>query len=199
MPPAKLDLRRIGPDELVAGQPLPGDLRNAEGHIILPAGQILQPAHLQNLEARVTAELYAGPDWDGNMGCTFDSPTAVVDQVLHRFGEQGPTANRRAQQRHPWSVLLTVVIEEAGDDRSIPREIQVTTVDISRRGFAFYYRQYISLDTRVRAQFDSLPNRPRVAGVVRNCRLTGGARHRIGVQFIQPKELKAADGRRKPA
>ena len=71
-------------------------------------------------------------------------------------------------------------------------------MDISRRGFAFYYRQYVPLDTRVRAQFDSLPNCPRVAGVVRNCRLTRGTQHRIGVQFVQSDESGATDGRRQP-
>ena len=198
MPLAKSDLRRIEPHELVAGRPLPGDLRDAQGNIILPAGRILQPPHLQDLEGPVITDLYAGPDWDGDTGRTCDSPAAVVDEIFHRFGEKTPTTNQRAQQRHAWSVPLTVVIEEGGKHGTIRREIEVTTADISRRGFAFYYRQYISLNTRVRAQFDSLPNRPRVAGVVRNCRLTRGTQHRIGVQFVQSGKLAATDGRRKP-
>ena len=190
MPVAKSDLRLISQEELALGEPLPGDLRDSDGYILLAAGSILQAKDLQELGSRANGELYVGPEWCGGDAKAVNSPDAVVDEIFERHGGRKPATEERSRVRYPWRVPLTVVLEEPQKHDVIAREIKVVTADISRRGFAFYYRQYIALGTYVQAQFDSLPDRPRLAAVVRNCRLIEGTRHRIGAQFIRPTKHK---------
>ncbi len=193
MPFAKPNIRLIDSNELVLGEPLPGDLRDADGRILVVAGTNLSSAHLRKLGQRVITGLYAGPDWgDVQTGRTV-SASEVMDDLFRRSGQAKPSANQREHARHDWAVPLTLVIEERGEYGAVAREIEVTSVDISLGGFAFTFRQYIGAGTRVRAQFDMLPHQPRVDGVVRSCRLAEGHRHRIGVEFLTPKRLDAAN------
>jgi len=191
MPVTKTDLRRIGRDELVVGKTLRGDVRDAEGRILLSAGEVLQPHHVRVLADQLAAGVYAGPDWDASGEAAAESPGDVIEQVFRRHGSRQPTQDQRAHARHPWAVPLTLMIEEHGEYGVLAREIEVVTADISRAGFAFHFRQYIAQGTRVRVQFDSLPNNPRLQGVVRNCRLVGGTQHRVGVQFTGNDALAA--------
>ncbi len=184
MPVAKSKLRLIRRDELVLGWALPGDLRDAEGRILLQAGEVVRPEHLEKHGPCATEGLYVGPDWDAAQGASAGSPAEVVGNAFLRHGAKGATSDQRACQRHPWSVPLTLVLEEGTEHQRVPREIEVLTADLSLSGFAFYYAHYVAPETFVRVQFDSLPTCPRLVGVVRNCRLVEGTRHRIGVQFI---------------
>jgi hypothetical protein len=190
MPVAKSKLRLIRRDELLLGWALPGDLRDAEGRILLPAGEVVRPEHLERPGPYAGEGLYVGPDWDAPQGASAGSPAEVVRSVFLRHGAKEPNSDQRTYLRHAWSVPLTLVIEETAGCRRAPREIEVLTADLSLGGFAFYYRQYVARETSVRVQFDSLPTRPRLVGVVRNCRLLEGTRHRIGVQFIDPAKRK---------
>ena len=188
MPVARSDLQPIDQEELILGQALPGDLRDEEGRVILPAGQVLEPEHLQQLGTRLVTGLYAGPDWRDRADKTVSSPEAVTDPDFRAQRGQTPFTDKRAHERRSWSVPLTLRIQETGGRRVVPRAIRAVTVDLSRGGFAFCYRQYIAVGTLVQAQFDSLPNRPRLAGITRNCRLIRGTMHLIGVQFIEPSK-----------
>ncbi|MGD8451494.1 MAG: PilZ domain-containing protein [Phycisphaerae bacterium] len=77
------------------------------------------------------------------------------------------------------------VLEHSGKGGRRERRLDVTTVDISVGGMAFYYRQYIHPGSTIRARFDALPGKPYVTAVVRNCTLIGPGRHRIGMEFIE--------------
>ena len=117
------------------------------------------------------------------------SPDEVVDQLCGGEGQQGSSRSNRAHPRKAWTVPLTLLLAEETGMGVAFREIQVTAVDISRGGFAFAFRHYIATATRVRAQFDQLPHRPRIEGEVRHCRLIRGQEHHVGVQFIRPNKL----------
>lgn len=198
MPVAKSNLRLIGRDELVLGQPLPGDLRDAEGCILLPAGEIVKSEHLEPPGPCVGEGLYVGPDWDAAQRTSAGSHAEVVDEAFRRCGAEQSNADQRTHPRYTWIFPLTLVLEEGSDHQLAVREIEVLTADLSVGGFSFCYRQYVARDTSVRVQFDSLPTRPRLVAVVRNCRLLEGTRHRIGVQFTDPCKQKRNNRRVRP-
>ena len=63
------------------------------------------------------------------------------------------------------------------------RTIRAATSNISAGGFAFIFDTLISPGATVRAQFDSLPGKPQIAGLVRSCVHICGTQHRIGVEY----------------
>jgi len=116
-----------------------------------------------------------------------------MKELFRRYGSTMATENQRAHERRKWTVPLTVELEEVGQYGPASRTIEVSTVDVSRGGFAFVFRQYVFPGTVVRVQFDSLPKRPRLAGSVKSCNLIGGTQHRVGVQFDQAKRPDTPD------
>ena len=53
----------------------------------------------------------------------------------------------------------------------------------STGGFAFIFDAAVSSGSTIRAQFDSLPGKPQIAGIVRSCVHICGTQHRIGVEY----------------
>ena len=119
------------------------------------------------------------------------SPSSILEELYLRHGAGESTPDERSSERHTWSVPLLIEVQASTKGLSAGRKLEVRTIDISTSGFAFDYRQYLAVGTRVRVRFESLPNQPRLVGVVRNCRLIHGGRHRVGVQFAQPTPLVA--------
>ena len=109
----------------------------------------------------------------------------VIQQLGSKFGQKDEQHDQRQSERHPWTVHLTVIIE---DPAGKPRTLEIVTHDISAGGFSFIYRQFMHLGTKVRVQVVSLEGRPTLDGVIRNCTYLGGMNHRIGVQFVTAKE-----------
>ena len=110
----------------------------------------------------------------------------VVNEICERMGAVLVGEERRRQfERLPWlrRVPIWFVEETAAGRRT--RKLHVLTHDISRGGFGFIIGEYLHPGTFVRAQFDCLPSRPVVTGVIRHCALLGGGQHRIGVQFTK--------------
>lgn len=114
------------------------------------------------------------------------SPSAILEDLHRRHGARQPTPDERGSERRTWSVPLLIEVQELMNRSSADRKLEVRTLDISASGFAFDYSQYLAVGTRVRVRFKSLANRPCLEGVIRNCRLIDGSRHRMGVQFEQP-------------
>jgi hypothetical protein len=69
------------------------------------------------------------------------------------------------------------------DRWDFPREVEVTTLDISRGGFSFMYPHFLHTDTTVSTRFDTLPDRPILTGTIKSCVYVAG-QHRVGVEFI---------------
>jgi hypothetical protein len=185
-------LRPIDGDWLVVGRQLEGNVLDAGGRILIPAGAKLTSAHLQQLGSKLVTGLYGGSDWGDTIGPPLVSPDEPVGELIRPQEPGQPTKRQRTHQRHKWDVPLTLFVHEGTGKRVICRKIRVIAVDLSRSGFAFIYGQYIAVNTHVQARFDRLPNKPRIEGVVRNCRLISGLGHRIGVQFVQTSELPEA-------
>ena len=186
------ELQLIDRTKLVVGRPLEGHVRDAKGRVLILAGTTLTPAHLRQLGKRLITGLYGGADWGPADDLPTISPDELVDDLLAHQDPGQTMTERRARERHKWNVPLKLLLAERTSMGPIYREIQATTADLSRTGFAFIHRYYVAVNTRVEAQFDQLPNKPRVEGVVRNCRLITGLGHRVGVQFVQPNELTEA-------
>ncbi len=114
------------------------------------------------------------------------TPETTAEEVLaalrERYRDAGGSDNRR-HERYAWTVPLSLTIEETGDSGVDSREVVVTTHDISLGGFAFIARSYVHPGSVISARFDTLPGKPRLVGVVRNCIHLSGALHRVGVQF----------------
>lgn len=170
------------------GQRLPGHLCDATGRVLVRAGKVLTQDHLQLLGTKLITGVYGGEGWGA--GAELEAPepatpTSVMEELVQRHGGTKTAKNQRSHERHKWTVPLTLELEESGQYGPTRRTIQVSTVDISRGGFAFAFRQYVFPGTIVRAQFDSLPKCPRLEGSVTGCILLGGNQHRVGVQFTQ--------------
>lgn len=188
-----IGLRRISRHCLSKGFILPGDVRDFQGRVILRAGLIVDRHLLDAVKARCGEAFYVGPDWpsDGSEG---DDPDATPAEVMHSLSlqhEDDPEdrPENRKHERHQWSVQLTLEIEELTAGGFRRRQLEVMTRNISKGGFAFVFGGYLHPDTKVSARFDTLPGKPRLTGIVRNCTLVSGRQHRIGVQFMGIGEL----------
>ncbi|HRX86245.1 MAG TPA: PilZ domain-containing protein [Phycisphaerae bacterium] len=112
----------------------------------------------------------------------------IIENLQRKFWLE-PTASKRAQDRKPWSVHLELAIQEPGA-HAVPRKTEAVTHDLSTGGFSFITRNYVHVGAAVEATFDTVPQKPTIIGVVRNCIHLGGAMHRVGVQFT---EVRRAD------
>jgi hypothetical protein len=172
--------------ELVEAQVLPGHLRDREGRILIPAGAVLNEDDLLMLTSR---QVYVGPDWLANRA-----------RMMAAGGGSDPAGRPtgmaageelREQLRRVWNTTLDLELTE--QDGSRRRQVRVQTLNLSSGGFAFLHRQFIHPGTRVWAEFQMLPGRPIIEGVVRSCDQLGGMEHRVGVQFIASAGRSEAD------
>lgn len=183
-------LRRLHAHEVILDHPLPGHLRDAEGHILLRAGQKLSPAKLSELERRHILEFYAGDDWpsapaaqaDHELPASTDELTAALRRRRATMHDSGQF---RSTTRFVWKTRLRLRIQEGDHFGTRDRQIDVETADVSVRGFAFVYDQYLHAGTIVIARLEMLPRPLVVKAVVRGCHLIGGRQHRLGCQFVE--------------
>ena len=186
-------LRRISRHCLCTGLILPSDVRDFQGRVILRAGLIVDRNLLDSVKTHCGEAFYVGPDWPSN-GSEDGDPDATPAEVMQSLSMQHEAdpedrPENRQHERHQWSVQLTLEIEELTAGGFRRRQLEVTTRNISKGGFAFVFGGYLHPDTKVSARFDTLPGKPRLTGVVRNCTLMSGRQHRIGVQFQGIGEL----------
>jgi hypothetical protein len=176
-------LRPVDQTELTSGQVLPGDLCDRTGRVLLHAGETLSAEGLARVRG-VADGLYAGPNWPKPPGAPdTPSPEELMEALRSRRPGHGGEKGRR-HARHAWRVRLRLTIQEGSGEWG-RRQVEVTTLDISVSGFAFEFPQFINSGTVVYARFDTLPNRPAMKGVVRNCTHVSARMHRVGVEFIK--------------
>jgi len=113
------------------------------------------------------------------------SPAELCDALYERHASHSTVRDERRHPRLPWVTTLTVWVKDRRNSWDAPRTLRVTTHDISRSGFSFVYGQFLHVDTVVCTQFDTLPGRPIITGIVANCVHVGGRQHRIGVRFVE--------------
>ena len=174
-------LREIKPGELVAGERLEDDLCDYTGRPLLHAGHRMTVEDLRRLPRRVYVAGRAN-----DPPC--ETAAEIVGQVFSRLGQNQTATNQRRRERRRWVVPLTIEIEQRGASDLIRSQAKVTTQDISQGGFSFAHRQFVAIGSIVRVRFDILPTKPLLHGVVRNCVLVEGMRHRIGVEFVNEGE-----------
>ncbi len=122
---------------------------------------------------------------DGKPPAPTATPQEVCDALYERSGVPSPVRDQRRHPRSPWVTTLTLWVKDRRNSWDAPRALRVTTHDISRSGFSFIYGQFLHADTVVCTQFDTLPGRPIITGIVANCVHVGGRQHRIGVRFVE--------------
>jgi hypothetical protein len=168
---------------------LPGPIYDERGRIVAQGGQVLGAEDLNSLPEG----LCVGPEWpetqpsspSGESDAASVHPGhEVVEELLLQQDVTSGSEKRRCA-RHAYRIVFRVILQEHQRGAVSERWIQVETNDISRAGFSFFYRQYVAVGTTLRAQFNDLPNRPTVLGVVRDCCLVEGRKHRVGVQFLE--------------
>ncbi len=188
-------LQPVNQQQLAPGMILPGHLRDRTGRVLIQAGTLLGPRHLALLRQRGTLGLYAGPDWDRNPVAPppHEKPAKPAEVLAALRGRRmgGAKMRVREHERYTWSVVLRLSIEEQNLDGCRRRDVVVRTGDISVSGFAFFYDQYIHPGTLLRARFETVPGRPYLIAVVRNCTHISARRHRIGAQFVKVRRGKA--------
>jgi hypothetical protein len=114
---------------------------------------------------------------------SLSQPDATPKAILQALEAQNAlsTADARAHARHFWCVPATLEIQSS---RTAPvRQTRVATNNISEGGFAFIIDARLAVGTIVRTTFETLPDKPRINGVVRSCVYLCGTQHRIGVEF----------------
>ncbi|MCC7145389.1 MAG: PilZ domain-containing protein [Phycisphaeraceae bacterium] len=175
------ELHPISLWDLSLGQVLHGNLCDKNGKIVLPAGCRLGETEYNALRQQ---KLFVGNDWfkKASSPPATAEPQKIIQDLGKQHTQQASPNDRREHKRFPWSVALTMQLEESGGNH---RRIEVTTLNISVGGFAFTYRQFIHPGTIVFARFETLPDKPVLKGVVRSCAPIGGMQHRIGVQFLE--------------
>lgn len=131
-----------------------------------------------------------GTPFDGRLPSSTATPDEIYEALYLRHGREDPVRDERRQPRMPWQARLTLWVKDRRDSWDTPRVLTVITCDISRGGFSFLYDQFLHTETVACTQFDSLPGRPIVTGVVANCVHLGGRQHRVGVRFV---EVDASD------
>lgn len=194
-------LRRLGDADLVIGSPVRGDVCDLRGRVIIKAGQMLDESTLESARSASKAGLFGGADWSaGASPPPAEAPAAgrgsvESQRILKQLSDQhagagggGKGFKDRKHERRAWAVPLTVMLEERTGQFHRSREVEVTTHNISVGGFAFVYNQYVHAGTIVKVQFDTLPNKPKLTGVVRNCAFLSGRQHRVGVQFLDSEK-----------
>ena len=91
------------------------------------------------------------------------------------------SAEHREATRYHYCVPMTLHIDDPRKPGT--RVVRAASSNISTGGFAFIFDAAISPGSTVRAQFDSLPGKPQIAGLVRSCVRICGTQHRIGVEY----------------
>lgn len=182
-------LRRLNRDELTVGRVLPGAIRDRAGRVLVRCGEKLSAEVLGRLEERCALAVYAGADWSESQkraqpAQASQNASEIVDALRRRRRSPGTEGHTRRQQRHRWRVRLRMTIQECSEGLIQYRHIEVETSDLSPGGFAFICQQFLHVGTVVYPRFVSLPNRPVVKGIVRNCAHLDGRRHRVGVEFL---------------
>ncbi len=114
---------------------------------------------------------------------TAEVANRIIEGLQRKFWLE-PSESKRGQDRKPWTVHLRLQIQEVGSASSA-REAEAVTHDLSTGGFSFITRYYVHVGAVVAATFDTVPQKPTIVGVVRNCIHLGGALHRVGVQFTE--------------
>ena len=111
-------------------------------------------------------------------------PDTHPSEILRALEEQQRPASvpdARKSVRHYYTVPLLVQLHDprAGGLRTI----RVATNNVSAGGYAFIFDANVPAGATVRAQFESLPGKPCISGVVRSCVHLCGTQHRIGIEF----------------
>ena len=110
-------------------------------------------------------------------------PEAILRAIENLMRTRNAGADSRAAVRHHYCVPMTLHID---DPRSrSTRLIRAASSNISGGGFAFIFDAALTPGSTIRAQFDSLPGKPQIAGVVRSCVHICGTQHRVGVEYQQ--------------
>lgn len=180
------NLRRIDRGALVIGGPLPGDIVDFTGRVLVSAGQILTMSTLEHVSRSGGGSrfIYVGASWPQSSDVQATSsdvtPEHIIRAIDSQLGEHVEGRERREHERRKWKVQLDLVVEENAGTR---RNVRVNTEDISVSGFGFLFNQFIHPGSLIEAYFEMLPGKPTLTGTVRSCVQLRGIKHRIGVQF----------------
>jgi hypothetical protein len=187
-------LRRLRRRELVRGAPLPGHVRDRSGRILIRKGQRLSDEHLEVIIEREAWDVYADAEWpppsySGQHDLWVPTPAELLQALKRRWQSRGEGGRVRRHARYEWRGQVKLILQATGASQR--QEMAVTTCDLSSQGFSFICDRYVHPDTVVYPHFDSLPSRPVMKGVVRNCVHLEGRQHRVGVQFVnlEPGEI----------
>ena len=105
-------------------------------------------------------------------------------EILRALEELRTPTNQpeaRKSVRHYYTVPLVVQLQDKR--MGAMRTIRAATNNVSSGGYAFIFDSFVEPGSTVRAQFETLPGKPCITGVVRSCVHLCGTQHRIGVEF----------------
>ena len=118
-----------------------------------------------------------------NPANTYAFPCEEVFEFVEELHEpRDPESMRRAQDRYPRHVPITVEIRER-TKRNVTLRFESATLDISHHGLAMVYHDFFHPGSDVRIHFHTLKNQPVVNGIVRHCTPMGGAMNHVGIEF----------------
>ncbi len=169
--------------KLKIGQSLPGDVCDKDGNVVMPAGEVLNEEHFNKLRGFEEQGVFANLNWE--------NPPQIAsglnqDMLAEARKQRRILGEKRVRQRerHVLEIPITVAIKETIGLDEHWQSSNVVTCDLSTSGFAFAFTRYIHTGTKISMQFNSLAAKPTMFGIVRNCTLLDGGKHRVGVEFL---------------
>jgi hypothetical protein len=187
--PISNDLRQLEPRELAVGRVTLADILDRHGRVVLEKGTRFGAEHAWIVKKYGFEGLFVGPDWppprcSDDVGALTIDPDELMQSLQRKAAARGGALRVRGQARHGWSQRITVVEVAKLAGAVIQRRIEVTTQDLSRSGFAFVAPHFVYEGTVLYASFGSLPGRPVMKAIVRNCQLGSGRDYRVGAEFV---------------
>lgn len=167
-------MRSLTTNTLSIGKPLKSHLRDRDGKVMVQAGTVLDRATVAVLPHTVFIDNGEGE---------IQTPSGAEGQGFLRSDRNRQAPNERRYERQPWTATITVTIDRQTLRGATQHALRVVAQDISRGGFSFIYRQFISPGSKVSIKLDMLPGEPVINGTVKSCVLIGGMEHRVGVAF----------------
>jgi hypothetical protein len=185
-------VRRLFPDELIVGMELPGPILDQNGQVLIPGDQRLTEEHLTLLEQRAQMAIYGGDAWPRPEPAppkpqTLNDGDELIAILKQRRRGRG-SKKLRGHKRHRVDLVVQLTVVEEAGLTSRQRTLEVKTSDFSASGFGFFCPHYLHAGTVIYADFKSLPGKPRLKAIIRNCvYLEERRQHRIGAEFVRAK------------
>lgn len=178
------ELERMPRLELTINQPLPTDIFDEHGRLLLKRGTALEADAVADLRRK---RLYRRKrETGGRAGDSAPNGKPSEDANAQPGDDAGAAsataADRRQFPRQQWDAPLSLNVDDhAGGEQ----QITVNARDVSAGGIGFVADRRIAPGTIIHVRFEDVPDAPLIRSVVRSCvQLPDEQGYRVGIEFV---------------